>query len=223
MHVVDLGVATQKATSRQDLLDATEGLWARVRDEMSPRDTLWVFSPHIDQGDSALPTAMAVGELAKDEAGLALKNIITRYKDPSGEGDLLNIQEEILFLVKNKREYVFNKDPIRVSHVYKGNEWGEDRETGRSSYHDTEVQRYNPEGKDPGNVWLEEVRDQTAGEALDETKPLPRNEAFRRCLLAGSNEGERIHFWVEGQEFDAMVQEEGRVPVYEDCSVIKEA
>jgi len=87
--------------------------------------------------------------------------------------------------------------------------WGE-RKTGQSSYHDTEVQRYNPNGKDPGNVWLTEIRDQSPDETVDETQPLRRTEALARCIRAGSEAGETVNLWMTDEEFTEAVNEEER-------------
>lgn len=222
MHVVDLGPVVERLSSRDELIERTSALWGKLYEVMEPTETLWVFAPHIETKARCLPTAMAIGDRAREETDLVLKNVITRYKPPTGEAELANVQEEILFFAKDKRSYFFDKDSIRVDHVYKGNEWGDDRETGTSSYHDAEVQRYNPEGKDPGNVWLEEARNLTDDETLDVTRPLGRMEAVRRVVLAGSTEGEKVCFWIGGSEFSELVEQEGRDPEFKEIEGLSE-
>ncbi len=51
------------------------------------------------------------------------------------------IFKSILWIGKNK-DYVFNKDFLRVEHIWKDVEWGK-RE-----------KNYHPLGKDPGNIWI---------------------------------------------------------------------
>lgn len=210
MHIVDLKSLLGEANSLEGILHQTEGVWVNIFEEMDEEETLWVFSPNEYRNGECWPVAMAVADYARENTDLVLKNIITRFQDPEDGGDLENVYEEILFFVKNKRKYRFHKDAIRVEHVYKGKEWGEDRETGRSSYHDTEVQRYNPNGKDPGNIWLREIRDKSPDETIDETQPLPRPEALKRCIRAGSDDGEPVHLWFTSDTFYDTVREEGR-------------
>jgi len=213
MHIVDLNPLLTVATTLEEVLQHTEELWSAIYDEMSPDESLWVFVPNRYSDGEFWPAAMAVADDVRTETSFVLKNIITRYRNPAGGGDMKNVYEEILFLVKDKRAYRFNKDEIRVAHVYEGNEWGGERTKGSSAYHDAEVQRYNPNGKDPGNVWLEEIRDQSSGETVDETKPLPRNEALKRCIRAGSNEGESVHLWLCDDSFEETVVNENREPM----------
>jgi hypothetical protein len=71
------------------------------------------------------------------------------------------------------------------------------------------VRRYNPEGKDPGNVWLTEDRAQTADQAIDETRPLPLSEAVQRCVLVGSGDEEIVYtLWAD--EFEEAITTENR-------------
>ena len=188
MHLLCLHI------SEADSLLQNDKLLSDIPQSMSETDTLWVFL-YDDTGklDVSL-TPMSIAEKIREGTGLILKNIITRYSEGDSTGGLDTRYEEILFFVKDKREYIFDKDSIRVEHVYKGNEWG-NRKKGQSAYHDTEVRRYNPDGKDPGNVWLEEVRNQTSGETVDEILPVSRSEAVKRCVRVGSNEGETIHIY----------------------------
>lgn len=210
MHIVDLKPLVRESDSLEKILASSRGIWPRIYEEMSEEDTLWVFAPNSHDDGECWPIAMATADDARDTSELILKNIISRYKSPGSGGGLRNVCEEILFFVKDKRSYHFDKDPIRVDHVYQGNEWGEDRETGKSSYHDTEVRRYNPNGKDPGNVWLNEIRNETAGKEIDRTEPLSRGEAIRRCLRAGSEDGEIVQVWMAADNFEEIIEQEGR-------------
>jgi len=210
MHVVDLAPLTEDATAVDSLLQRITQLWSTIYDEMEPEETLWIFVPNTYQEGVCWSVPMAIADRARANTGLILKNIVTRHQEFCSNGDMDNSYEEILFFVKDKRAYRFNKDAIRVAHVYKGNEWGGEREKGNSAYHDTEVRRYNPEGKDPGNVWLNEHRDQTSDETVDETKPLSRTEALRRCLRAGSEEDEEVTLWTANDEFHETVISENR-------------
>jgi hypothetical protein len=208
MHIVDLS----NLESDSILSSTTEELWAEVYEDMSEKETLWVFVGNEGHKNS-LHLPMQVASSVRKNSGLILKNIITRYTESEVRDGLDNVYEQILFFVKNKREYIFDKDSIRVEHVYEGVEWG-DRETGQSAYHDTEVRRYNPDGKDPGNVWLDEIRNQTSDETVDQILPFERNRAIRRCVRAGSMEDEKVQIWGMGkgeENIKKTVEDEDRV------------
>ena len=53
----------------------------------------------------------------------------------------------IVWLCKNPKEMLFNKDFIREKHIWKDVEWGK------------RAKNYNPKGKDPGNVWIPTIDD----------------------------------------------------------------
>lgn len=53
----------------------------------------------------------------------------------------------IVWLCKNPKEMIFNKDFIREKHIWKDVEWGK------------RAKNYNPKGKDPGNVWIPTIDD----------------------------------------------------------------
>lgn len=201
MYLVDLSGAVKNAESQQDILDTTAGIWSGIYSKMESDETLWIVAPNTYQDGRMWPIAMEVANYIKQVSEFVLKNTITVHQWEDRGADMESAYDEILFFVKDKREYRFNKDNIRVSHVYQGNEWGGEREEGNSAYHDTEVRRYNPDGKDPGNVWLHEDRTQTGNQEIDETGPISLDEALRRCVLAGSNKGETVHtLWSEGAE-----------------------
>lgn len=210
MYLVDLERVVSDADLLDDLLDRLDGLWTDIHDEMDDEETLWVFAPNRYGDDGCWPVAMAVADAARAETGLILKNVITRHRSPDGGGGMTSTYEEIIFFVKDKGSYRFDKDPIRIAHVYEGNDWTGNRTSGTSAYHDTEVRRYNPNGKDPGNVWLDERRDDTTGQTVDEVRPVPRAEALRRCLRAGSDAGERVDGWFLSEAFHDVIEESGR-------------
>lgn len=198
MYVVDLRSIVSEATSQEGVLDETRGIWQGLYERMEPKETLWVIAPNDYTEGRLWPVSMAIADYARDESDLILKNTITLHQWEDRGGDMESAYDEILFFVKNKRAYQFYKDDIRVAHVYQGNEWGGEREEGNSAYHDTKVRRYNPDGKDPGNVWLNEDRTQTGDQEIDEVGPLPMEEAVRRCVLVGSAEDEIVHtLWTD--------------------------
>lgn len=216
MHLVDLRPVVTQTSS--EAVDQVDNLWPTIANEMAPEETLWVFAPNTYTDTGCVPVGMEIGQRARQAASLTLKNIITRYTEPSASQDFANVYEEILFFVSDRHAYYFDKDPIRISHVYEGNEWG-DREMGNSAYHDTEVRRYNPDGKDPGNVWLIENRDQTSGQTVDRTRPLDRSEAIRRCVRAGAPLEETVHLWGTDEAVTTLVEEEDRTPVQRELPV----
>ncbi|ELY95712.1 hypothetical protein C482_16378 [Natrialba chahannaoensis JCM 10990] len=220
MYLVDLGRVVSDADTQNDVLNATEGIWSAIYERMEPTETLWVIAPNAYRDGRMWPVAMEVADYAREESGLTLKNTITVHRWADRGGDMESAYDEILFFVKDQREYQFHKDDIRVAHVYEGNEWGGDREKGNSAYHDTKVRRYNPDGKDPGNIWLDEDRTQTNNQEIDEAAPIPLREALRRCILVGSGDGEIVYtLWKD--EIKDLISDEGRVAEPLDVAVLR--
>jgi hypothetical protein len=193
MYIVDLTDVVSQATSLDAVLKETSSLWSSVYDRMNDSEVLWVIVPNDFRDGQMWPVAMAIADDAREESNLVLKNNITVHQWEDRGADMESAYDEILFFVKNKGKYRFEKDRIRVAHVYEGHEWGGERKKGNSAYHDRKVSRYNENGKDPGNVWLNEDRTQTDNQEVDETRPIPLEEAVRRCVLAGSDEGETVY------------------------------
>lgn len=221
MYLVDLRRIVSDADTQEDVLTATAGLWEAIYTRMEPTETLWVVAPNAYRDGRLWPVAMAVADYAREESELLLKNTITVHQWEDRGADMESAYDEILFFVRNKREYQFHKDDIRVAHVYEGNEWGGDREEGNSAYHDTKVKRYNPDGKDPGNVWLEEDRTQTDTQEVDETGAISLREALRRCVLVGSGEQETVYtLWAD--DIADIVTGEGRVSEQLDATTLRE-
>lgn len=222
MYFVDLSGVVSEARSRRDVLDATEGLWKAIYDRMEPSETLWIIAPNAYRNGQFWPVAMAIADYARKESNLTLKNSITVHRWDDRGGDMESAYDEILFFVRDKREYQFHKDRIRVSHVYEGKEWGGERKEGNSAYHDTKVRRYNPDGKDPGNVWLDEDRSQTENQEVDQVNPISLEEAVRRCIRVGSEENETVFLlWAE-DAMDDIVTDEGRVAKQLDATNLQE-
>ena len=211
MYFVDLRQIVSEAETQEKVLDEIQGIWQGLYERMEPTETLWVIAPNNYRDRMMWPISMAVADHVRKESDLILKNTITLHQWEDRGGDMESAYDEILFLVKDKREYQFHKDEIRVSHVYEGNEWGGEREEGNSAYHDTKVRRYNPDGKDPGNVWLNEDRTQTDSQEIDEVRPLTMNEAIRRCVLAGSGEDETVCTLWDDSLKDVIVNENRKV------------
>jgi hypothetical protein len=208
MYLVDLSRVVADTDAQQDVLDETRGIWEGLYESMGQTETLWVIAPNDYRDGRLWPIAMSIADYAREESDLILKNIIAVHQWEDRGSDMESAYDDILFFVKNKHKYQFHKDDIRVSHIYEGNEWGGKREKDTSSYHDTEVRRYNPDGKDPGNVWMTEDRTQTNNLEVDATAPISTEETIRRCVLAGSADDEIIHtLWADNIE---IVIDEGR-------------
>jgi len=210
MYLVDLTDVVLRASSIDDAIGATRGIWASLYERMNPEETLWVVAPNDYRDGRLWPVSMAIADAARDESSLKLKNTITLHTWENRGADMENAYDEILFFVKNKREYQFHKDRIRVAHVYQGHEWGGERKEGNSAYHDRKVTRYNDDGKDPGNVWLEEDRTQTDDQEVDETESISLEEGVRRCVLVGSEHKETVYLINGGGSIRTTVTNEGR-------------
>ena len=193
MQLVDLSQIVEEADSLERLLEATESLWEPLYERMDSTEVLWVIAPNRYHEGRLWPVAMSVADFARQKAELTLKNTISVHRWSERDSDLESAYDEILMLVRDKHEYQFHKDKIRVAHVYEGHEWGGEREKGNSAYHDTEVTRYNENGKDPGNVWLEEIRTQSDDQSVDETRPITMREAVKRLVKVSTTENETVH------------------------------
>lgn len=187
-------------------------IWSGIESEMDDKQTLWIFAPHCVSNRGTTLTPLGLAQSVSDSSDLFLRDIITVHTESTPSGLLDSSYQEILFFVKDNDNYYFDKDAIRVDPVYRGEEWHGHRENGRSSYRGEFTKRYNPEGKDPGNVWLSEIRTETDSKVLDRTEPLPREEAVRRCVRAGSEEGDKVAgLWIEDSITEA-VRDESRIP-----------
>lgn len=82
-----------------------------------------------------------------------------------------------VWLVKNKKEYYFNKDKIREKPIWKDVEWGKRKKN------------YNPKGKDPGNVWIPTNDDGKAN--ITEHILLSLEEVLNRIFSATLEENDR--------------------------------
>ncbi len=221
MYLVDLGKLVSDADNQEEVLHATEGIWKEIYERMDSTETLWVVAPNAYRNERLWPVAMALADYARKESGLTLKNTVTVHRWDDRGADMESAYDEILLFIKDKREYQFHKDNIRVEHVYEGNEWGGEREEGNSAYHDTKVRRYNPDGKDPGNVWLDEDRTQTDNQEVDEVEAIPLREALRRCVLVGSTEGETVYtLWTD--DTADVISDEERVAEPLDVTALRE-
>ena len=140
MHLVDLLPLLDDAETMGQVIDRSRRTWSEIYDAMAPEDTLWVFAPNARKDNRYWPIAMATADTVREDSALALKNTITRYRDPKPGDDLSNTYEEILFFVKDKRQYRLDKDRIRVAHVYEGKDWGK---TARADGAPTMTPKYN--------------------------------------------------------------------------------
>jgi len=98
MHVVDLHSLVESASTLEEVLERTRDLWSTIYDEMTEMETLWVFAPNRYDEAGCWPVSMAIADYARKETDLVLKNIVTRFQQPTQAGDLENVYEEILFL-----------------------------------------------------------------------------------------------------------------------------
>ncbi|WP_436932845.1 DNA methyltransferase [Halosimplex halobium] len=208
MYLVDLTDATLEIRNREDLDENVGIAWDRIADDMEDRESLWIYSPNIKTFSGFLPLSQLVAQRAKQKGDFVLRNIISRYKEgeSTSRSQLEDTYDDILFFVKDMSEFYFNKDRIRVDPVYKGNEWHGMRTHNESTYHGAEVRRYNPEGKDPGNVWLTEIRDESDDETIDRWEPVSKVEAVERCIRAGSEKSEVIKCVYPTDEVDQAIE-----------------
>lgn len=212
MHIIDISNYMEVNSDVDEvwLLSTPVEVCCEIYDEMATSGTLWLFVPHrmLKQPGTITPMQLADEILVKSE--YYLKNIITIHHHVGPNNLLRGAYEEIYLFAKDPREYAFNKDAIRIEPVYKGAEWFGTRDNGQTSYGDRITRRYNEQGKDPGNVWVHEVRTDTAGQVLDRSEPFPRKEAVRRCIRAGSNIGDPVFTMWPSDEVEMVIKNEER-------------
>ena len=211
MYLVDVLERLESGSSKKGVLSETTDVCSSIYENMDVADTLWVFTPHILSEEFGPITPMSLCDSIQADTDLLLRNLITVYRHIGYDSLLRGSFEEILLLVKDKENYYFDKDSIRVEPVYQGNEWNGNRENGRSSYRDKVTKRYNSEGKDPGNVWMEEIRTETSNKVLDRTIPISRKEAIKRCVRAGSKRGDVITVIWPSDEAEDIIESEDRI------------
>lgn len=181
-----------------------------IYENMRSGDIVWIFCRNYS-GDREFRTLpMEIGEIIQNSHPLYLRDIITIYRNLESGDNFKNSYENILLFSKDKTEYKFNKDRIRIEPVYEGDEWNGHRKNGHSAYRDRTTKRYNPSGKDPGNIWLEEIRTESEGKVLDRTKPFSRIEAIQRCIRLSSSEGGIVHTLWADEEMMKIIEAEGR-------------
>ncbi|MBX0288697.1 hypothetical protein EGH22_20410 [Halomicroarcula sp. F28] len=207
-YIIDLSRKIDSLGGLSTFESSSQGVWEHLEQLMESSSTLWVFVANRDT-DATGATAMQVAQHVQQQTELILRDIITVHTETGHDGVLRGICEEVLLFVKDSRAYRFNKDRIRVAPVYKGEEWNGNRSEGKSAYRGGQTKRYNPDGKDPGNVWLDEIREETESAVLDRTEPIPRTEALRRCIRAGLHDNKQVHtLWTDSAASDVISSEE---------------
>tara|TARA_Y100001954_G_C15819867_1_gene609382 strand:- start:115 stop:1557 length:1443 start_codon:yes stop_codon:yes gene_type:complete len=97
-----------------------------------------------------------------------------KVKDSDGFDNV----QYLLWFVKDHKKMFFLKDKIREKHIWKDVEWGKRKKN------------YNPNGKDPGNVWLP-TNDDGRGK-ITEHLILEDIEILERCVISTSKVGDNI-------------------------------
>lgn len=219
-YLLDLSAKLDTVGGLDKLNPCSSSLWARFDSLMDESSTLWVFVANRDE-DGLGSTAMRAAQEAQDGTELSLRDIITVHTETGHDGDLRGVYEEVLLFVKDTSQYTFDKDSIRVEPVYKGEEWNGHRSEGKSSYRGRRTKRYNSDGKDPGNVWLNEIRTDTDSRVLDRTEPIPREEAIRRCVRVGTAGEDLVYtLWADSQA-TRVIESEGGTEESLDISTMK--
>jgi DNA modification methylase len=167
--------------SYDDYLVEMRRLFRQVHRHTKDEGAMWVvadtFRPQESNGQlwklQPLPFDLAA---EAEDAGWLLRDVITWHKDKtlpwSGRGRLRNVFEYVLFLVKSdsfKYHVDRIRDPIELEQWWV--KWPE---------------RYNPEGKVPGNVWRVPIPVQGSWNtaAVKHACPLPPDLVERMILLS---------------------------------------
>lgn len=114
-----------------------------------------------------LPLTLLLCEYA-DKIGLSLIDEIIWICESKINNTYKNLFKSILWFTK-KPDYDFNKDILRVEHIWKDVEWGK-REGN-----------YHPLGKDPGNVWIKEY---SKNAVINEHRFFITEEIYSKLILS---------------------------------------
>lgn len=116
---------------------------------------------------NGFPLSLLICDYAEN-IGLSLVDEIIWLCNSETNNTFKNIFKSILWFTK-KPNYDFNKDILRVKHIWKDMEWGK-REGN-----------YHPLGKDPGNVWVKEYSEKAV---ITEHKFLTTEEIYAKLILS---------------------------------------
>lgn len=155
-------------------------IWKLCYNILSEDGNIWIFTENKIHNAILYPISFDICENLS-RVKFFIRNIIVWYV-PNSEKErgrnLINRYKNILFAVKDPKNYFFDKDPIREKHIWRNVEWGKRKD------------HYHKLGKDPGNVWLK-TRDDGKGKVISHI-PLSFDEAIERCVLVGSKENDVI-------------------------------
>jgi len=188
-----------------------------LAEDISDNGSLLVFS-HDDYVDGELdPWPLKLERGIRDITDLKLKNIFIVYREidtPVGK-PLSSAYTSVLFFVKSTK-YIFTKDEVREPHIFKDLEWGK-RSQGISGYHQgRESERYPSRGRDPGNVFYKDRRDET-GVVID-IMEYPEPELFEKLVKLTTEKEWHVITNMGNGNLDRAVTSLGRKLVRRDVS-----
>lgn len=116
--------------------------------------------------------------------GISLVDEIIWLCNTKTNNSFENLFKSILWFTK-KTNYDFNKDILRVKHIWKDIEWGK------------RIGNYHPLGKDPGNVWLKEYSEKAI---ITNHTFLSVDEIYAKVILSQiKNENENFKIFTRSQ------------------------
>jgi len=116
---------------------------------------------------NGLPITLLVCDYVEN-LGLYLVDEIIWLCNSDTNNTFKNLFKSILWFTK-KQNYDFNKDMLRVKHIWKDMEWGKREEN------------YHPLGKDPGNVWIKEYSEKAV---IIQHKFLTSEEIYSKLIIS---------------------------------------
>jgi site-specific DNA-methyltransferase (adenine-specific) len=166
--------------SYNSYLDKLVAVFKECNRVLKSDGSMWINIDTINTGHDELvtipfdliPRLRALGLLLRDI--MIWHNPIAFPENVSYK--LANKFEYVLFLTKNPRSFKFYKDTIREPHV---------------TTNDKRRWRYNPKGRDPGNVWTINRIVYGEKEFCDHPAPFP-SELPRRIIKLTSDPGDTI-------------------------------
>lgn len=169
-------------------IKALSSIMRELGSMLQPSRLGWIVIGHEYKSDQLVYWPFIAARLAEIN-GMIIRNHIVAFKLEPGRMSslgLCNAHSSVLMVAKPPLEYLFDKDPIREKHIWRGVEWGDGtRKAGKKT-------PYNVLGKDPGNFW---VRTEDDGKGkVTSFQALSDEDCIERIFRSSSTEGDMIHY-----------------------------
>lgn len=199
--------------SHEEFLSRSEGFWKNAFNQLPKEGSLWVISTNLRYNGELIPFPLLLCGCIQKNTKFKLRNLLIWYKlqKPPHDKPFLPAYEIVLFFVKSLKDYYFNKDAVKVPHVFKDIEWGK-RTVGISGYSEREKLRYGPKGRDSGNVLYVDQRN-SEGRILDICE-YPEEKLYEFIIKLSSKKGRILGTNIRTKAIGNVCKRTGRNILY---------